>query len=786
MTSLKRTFLLLSLVSLLTLALLPVNVVRAQDEGLFQLTIIAPGNANMLRRQWGQIIANSLIQLGIDARVVYLGWASVFDRVFTPSFENVGKTYDEGGFDIQLVGWTPGLIPEPRQLYYGADPAFLAPTGQNYPLWNNSEANLLLDTFITSTDPAVQNQSLQAYQSIFFNELPSSQIYYESRPFVVSPDLGGPALSDTVTESGEGWLYANVQVDPEWLTGRTSVVYASTGEIESLIPPLSNSWYDTIINSVIFNGLAEVSADLSDLSIPALLTNWTPSENGFKWTWDCRSGVKWHDGADFTADDVVFSLWALMNVDTGSQFVGYYQSVYGDNVKFTFANGTSTTLGNGTRVGNVTAVDANTVEAWLPELALTKPYGYFDPYLFTFANNIIPKHIFEKIPPVDWTDSPFNTGQGSMDIGGTTYTGPIGTGPYKWVDFDPVAQLVHLEKFTDYWNATALETDGLFGVTDYYIRFIADKTPALAALKNDEVQMLDPNYQMQVDIPTIDPAWGRVLLQEGAGRQEVGYNHRHPIFGTGVDTPLGQSDPSRAAEAASYVRIAFDYAIPRQLIIDNLLAGFGQPGATNMLPTQPYYNTSITARPYNLTAAAEYLEMAGYGVPGPPPKPTFPSFILGMSTAVSGVYTDADGNPLADRELSLFVTTDNATYETTSEITGRTTTDLSGWYSFTLTPTSTGTFYYYIFDRMAPVGSEWTYLTELEVSSLDDALTPLYDLIADNAETLQNQSDTLDTLSDQMESLQASINNTMYVAVAAIVIAVVIGAIAIYMARKRS
>jgi len=788
MTKTKKMLLILSMFALLTLTALPLNVVKAQDEPLFKVTIIAPGNANMLRRQWGQIIANSFKQLGIDARVVYLGWAGVFDRVLTPAYDNVGKTWDEGGFDIQLVGWTPGLIPEPRQNYYGGDPTFFAPDGQNYPLYNNSEANALLDTFITSTNETEQNLALQAYQSIFFNDLPASQIYYESRPFVVSPELGGPALSDTVTGAGEGWLYANAQLNPEWLnstTNQTDVVYASTGEIESLIPPLSNSWYDTIINSVIFNGLAQVEADLSDLSIPALLTSWTPSENGFKWTFNCRTGVKWHDGADFSADDVVFSLWALMNADAGSQFVGYYQSVYGDNVKFTYANGTSTTLGNGTRTGNITAVDATTVEAWLPELAGGKPYGYFDPYLLTFANNIIPKHIFEKIPVAEWTDSPFNTGEGSIDVGGTTYYGPVGTGPYKWVDFDPVAQLVHLQKFADYWNKTDLQDDGLYGVTDYYIRFIADKTPALAALKNDEVDMLDPNYQMQVDIPTIDPAWGKVLLQEGAGRQEVGYNHRHPIFGTGVDTPLGQSDPSKAAEAARYVRVAFDYAIPRQLIIDNLLAGFGEPGATNMLPTQPYYNTSITARPYNLTAAAEYLEMAGYGVPLPPPMPTLPSFLLGMSTTLSGTYTDAEGNLLANRELALYETTDNATYNTTSTLIGRTTTDLSGWYSFTVTPPGTGLFYYYLFDRLAPIGTEWQYLTMLNVSSLDDALEPFYKLATDNFNTIQNQSDMLDTLTSNVNSLQNSINIMTIVSVAALVVAVAVGAISIFMIRKK-
>lgn len=761
MSNLKRAVLLLSLAAMLIFSMMPLGVVKAQEK-LFKVTIIAPGNANMVRRQWGQIFANSLQQLGIDARVVYLGWAGVFDRVLTPPTTIVGKTWDEGGYDIQLIGWTPGLIPEPRQLYYGGDPAFFAPDGQNYYLWNNATSNQLLDTFITATDPAVQNQSLQQWQTIYFNDIPASQIFYDERPAIITPEL-----------ADYDWIYFNVQCNPEYLKGKTSVVYASTGEIESLIPPLSNSWYDTIITTPIFNGLAQVNNARG--TIPALLTSWTPSNNGFTWTFELRTGVKWHDGVDFTADDVVFSLWALMNSQTGSQFVGYYQSVYGNNVTFKYQNGTTRSLGTGTRVGNITAVDADTVVANLPVLALGKPYGYFDPYLLAFANNIIPKHIFEKIPSAEWTDSVFNTGVGSKTVGGITYYGPVGTGPYKWVSYDSTAFLVHLQKFNDYWNKSALEAEGRFGVTDYYIKFIADKTAAIAALKNDQVDMLDPNYQMHTEAITpgaIDPSWGTVFNLEGAGRQEIGYNMRHPIFGTGVDTPLGKSNPAKAAEAARYVRTAFDYAVPRQLIIDNLLSGFGQPGATPMLPTQPYYNTLITARPYDLKKSADYLKLAGYSVPGPPTPPALPSFLLGMSTVISGFYKEVN------RELLLLETTNNATYLTSSTMIGRTTTDLSGWYSFTVTPASTGVHYYYLFDRLRPAGTEFMYAGSLNVSSIADAFSPTNTQI-------QGLSNKTDTLSSDIKGLQGSVTTLTAVAAVALIAAIVLGVVNFYMIRKK-
>jgi ABC-type transport system substrate-binding protein len=779
MAEIRKALFMLTLVALMSVALIPIDIASAQDETLFDLTIIAPGNANMVRRQWGQIIANSWRQLGINARVVYVGWAAVYDRVFTPPLENIGQTWDNGGFDIQLVGWTPGLVPQPRQLYYGG-PQHLAPYGQNYPLFNNSEVNDLLDLFITTTNVTEWEKAVKDYQAIFVEELPSSQIFYTQTPGVVKPALY--TASDFTTDGG-WWLYLNAQPMPQYLKGQSSVVYCSTGEIESLVPPLSNSWYDTIIHSNIHNGLVEVAPEMGDLSIPSLLTDWVSSDGGYNWTFTCREGVTWHDGEDFTADDVVFTWWALMNPATGSQFVGTYQSPFGNNCTFTFSNGTSTNLTASSgpwRTGSITALNATTIVATLPELAGGLPYGYFDPYLLGIGNNMLPEHVYGQLDVALWTDSPMNTGQGSIDIGGTTYTGPVGTGPYEWVSFDPVAQLVHLQKYTNYWNASALEAEGYFGVTDYYIKFIADKTPALAALKNGEVDILDSQYQMQVDVASgsIGADWGTVLLLKGTGRQEVGYNHRHPVIGTGVDTPLGQSDPTKAADAARYVRQALDYAIPRQLIIDNLLAGFGDPGASNIPTTSPIANASVVPRPYNLTAARELLAMAGYTVPLPPAPPAIPGFLLGMSTVLSGTYTDPDtGGIIANRELSLWVTTNNASWANTTEYLQTITTDLQGFYTFTVTPDAVGTHYYYLFDRLAtPVETEaqWKYLGSVTVTSFTDAL----DVAMDPLET------DIDTLQTSVEALQSSVSTLTMVAGAAILIAIVFGVIAIYMARQ--
>jgi ABC-type transport system substrate-binding protein len=696
MKNLKKILTAILIVALATSMIDGLLFVQAQHTSEFGVTIIAPGNANLLRRQWTQVFASNLQQLGIDAKVVYLGWTSVYDRALTPSAEFVGKTYDQNGYDILALGWTPGLQAEPRQLYYGGDPAFFAPTGQNYYLWDNAKGNDLLDTFITSTSDTEKSDTLKQWQQLYFSEMPASQIMYQQAPVVVNPVLGN--LYTPKTGAGEGWLYFNAQPYPQLITrsdGKTSLTYCSTGEIDSLNPPESNSWYDTIVTVPIFNGLAEswpTLNGLGDLETPSLLSSWSHSSDGMTWTFNTRTGVTWHDGEPFTADDVVFSLWALMNGETGSQFTGYFQSVYGDKLTFTYSDGSSVTLGTGNRVGTIRATDANTIQLTLPVLALGKPYGYFEPYLLSFANNIIPKHIFSNIAPADWATSPFNTGQGSTTINGKTYTGPVGTGPYKWVNYDPVAQVVHLERNDNYWNATALKSSGLFQIKDYYIRYIADKTSALAALKNGEVDMLDYNYQMQTDVPSIDASWGKVINLDGVGRQEFGYNMRHPIFGTGVDTPVGKADPSKAAEAARNVRVAFDYAIPRELIINNLLSGYGKAGATPMLPTQAFYDTSITARPYDLAQAKHYLELAGYSPP---------SIGNAGTVNIQGILNDASGTPKVNATVILSSTKDNSTYPDSLTEAAHTTTDDNGFYSFTIIPADSGAYYYYLIDTSA-------------------------------------------------------------------------------------
>ena len=130
------------------------------------------------------------------------------------------------------------------------------------------------------------------------------------------------------------------------------------------------------------------------------------------------------------------------------------------------------------------------------------------------------------------------------------------------------------------------------------------------------------------------------------------------------------------------------------------------------------------------------------------------------------------------RELLLEDTTNNATYLTTSTMIGRTTTDLNAWYSFTVTPMSTGTHYYYLFDRQASAGQEWTYVRNVTVSTLTDAFTPFNTKI-------DNLGGNVTDLGDRIGALEGSVNNLTIVAAVALVAAIAIGAFNFWMGRKK-
>jgi ABC-type transport system substrate-binding protein len=169
------------------------------------------------------------------------------------------------------------------------------------------------------------------------------------------------------------------------------------------------------------------------------------------------------------------------------------------------------------------------------------------------------------------------------------------------------------------------------------------------------VNVLDAQYNLETQTSFLS-TWpsSQWISYDAFGVQELGFNMQHPVFGTGVNTPLGQKDPSKAALAAKYVRQAISYAIPRDLIIQQLLGGYGNPGITSPVvgdhttgfAVTEGFNAALAPYSFNLTKSHELLQAAGYF-----PYPSSPLSIwdtygfavtvilLGAVAALASIYT---------------------------------------------------------------------------------------------------------------------------------------------------
>jgi ABC-type transport system substrate-binding protein len=640
-------------------------ITQAQQAPLFSVTLLAP-TSNPVRRQHAALIANALQSVGIDARVVYVTFTDLIDRFWPENASDIGRTFEEGGFDIGFIGWGfTAPVPDIKSQYLGTPEAF-PPTGNNYALYNSSEANALLEEIYTTLDSNVQLELFRELSLVLNRDRPYYQIYMPADIVARDPDImiyGDPNGFSTMSTPFN---------DLQYMSGVTTYTFAEVGDWTSLAPwqtSDSNSFYSLFVFGVTQGGLQLIDTR-SNSFFKNEADEITASEDGRTWTIKIKPGILFHDGVEATADDYLFTEMAIMTPEVASVGLSDKLDRFGKLVTFTWLNGTTTTVDNSG--GTITeptstfkALDRYTYQFTInPPIS---PYAFLN--LTETAISPLPKHYLEQYPFSQWNQLPYATGLlgeytftwDTEKYGGSgeyTAYGPFGTGPYVYKGFDPVKRLAVLEKFDDYWDRERLEGLGYYTVETYNVVTIVEKDAAIAAYRTGEVNALDVNYQLAADQDVLIDLGANVFTKPEVGWQEMGINMQHPILGTGVDTPLGQADPSKAAEAARHVRKAISYLIPRELIVQQLLSGAGEPGTTVLGAFgTAYEDSSITPDPYDLDLARAELALAGYETGVNPIQPILPSsdiaayFIYGQGVPVEGTFK----NPITNEPFVNFV-----------------------------------------------------------------------------------------------------------------------------------
>ncbi|HYY91126.1 MAG TPA: ABC transporter substrate-binding protein [Candidatus Dormibacteraeota bacterium] len=562
-------------------------------------TLLVP-TSNPARRTWAAIIQSSLQCLGMSVDRVELPFSpNIYDRALTPPKSDIGKTFDQGGFDILFVGYNLGIDADPFSLY---DSSQFAPSGGNYYLWNNTQNDNLDRAIKTTLNATIRNNLVEQWQDLAYKDLPSIPILY---------DRGIVAYDSAKFPNAQGVF--NVYHFPAWppvehLTDPTAVpfILAETGQApgEGIIPELSTSYYDLAVSSEIFSPLALRNDTIFKNMDPDLASSWSVASDNKTWTVNIRSGVTWQDTQPFTADDVKFTFDLIQNDTFGSPTESFVTNIVGG-------------------INNVTETSPTQVVFHLPQ-----PYAYFVQNILG-AYPILPKHILSAF------SKDYSKISGSLfnrpDIGSSAVSSslPIGTGPYKYVSYDSASTTNHLTKNTSYynfpdWGTGNLTAKGQFQVTDYYVRTIVGGDQAVTAFSNGEVNFLDSQYHLETQLSFLNTiGTSKYSVYDDFGVQEMGVNMEHPILGTGTATPYAQAHPGNAtaaADAAMWIRQAISYATPRDRIISQLLNGYGIQAITTPVVgnyqtgfalTQGF-NTALQPYPYNLTTAENLLQQAGY------------------------------------------------------------------------------------------------------------------------------------------------------------------------------
>ena len=233
-----------------------------------------------------------------------------------------------------------------------------------------------------------------------------------------------PAILVTALASSLGFLVGTASAD--------NLTVALAAEPTSMDPHYQNLTINNSFATQVYSAL--VLQDVNQNLIPGLAISWKPVDDN-TWEFKLRSGVKFHNGAAFSAEDVVATMQRAANVPNSPSSFG------------TFIKGKTFEV-----------IDDLTIQ-----VSTEKPYP--------FTPNDMSRISIIDSAFVDATTEDFNTGVASFGTGPLALT--------KWLPGD----LLEIKRNDSYWGIK-VEWDNII------IRPISDGTTRTAALIAGDVDFI--------------------------------------------------------------------------------------------------------------------------------------------------------------------------------------------------------------------------------------------------------------------------------------------------------
>ena len=336
--------------------------------------------------------------------------------------------------------------------------------------------------------------------------------------------------------------------------------WARAGDALTLDPHSQNEGPTHTVRHQMYEPL--IIRDTSGAFEPALATDWAPSEaDPNVWVFNLRPGVKFHDGADFTAEDVVFS------INRAKQPNSDMKELINSIVE-------------------VRAVDDLTVE-----IVTDGP------------NPILPANLTDLfIMDKDWTEANNTVDVQDFEGGEITFatTNVNGTGAYRLVSREPDVKTVMVRN-EDYWGRDQFP----MAISEIIYTPIQNNATRVAAMLSGEVNFLQ-DMPVQ-DLERVDAADGLVVKQAP--------QNRVIFFGMnqGADDIEADNVDGKNPLADVRVRQAMSQAINRDAIRQVVMRGQSQPAGMIAPPFVNGWTADMDGESKTDVAAAKaLLAEAGY------------------------------------------------------------------------------------------------------------------------------------------------------------------------------
>ena len=205
-----------------------------------------------------------------------------------------------GSMPVFGLGWWPDYMDVDDFTYPMLQSA--AAGSISNPGYNSTAMDHLVELERTTLDPAQRSQVVGQIQDLAAKDVPLVPLC-QMKGFAVTK----VGVTDVTFDVSQNMYYYLIGPPP----GKNTLVVGTTDSVESNVDP-AEDWSSFSTTLLLNIGAPLVYVKPGSFGgpndfVPGLATSWTKSADGLTWTMNLRQGLKFQDGGNFTADDVVYS-----------------------------------------------------------------------------------------------------------------------------------------------------------------------------------------------------------------------------------------------------------------------------------------------------------------------------------------------------------------------------------------------------------------------------------------------------------------------------------------------